>query len=103
MRRSRKRPQGTTTHIFGGETLQAPDGWSTVDGRLMREFTFDDFNQAKAFIDSVSDLCNALDHHAELHFGWGYAVVETFTHDTQSITSRDVQLASAINAMEESA
>ena len=69
----------------------------------MREFAFPNFDEAKAFIDRVSDLCNALNHHAELHFGWGYAVVETFSHDTQSITQRDIDLAQAINEMEERA
>jgi 4a-hydroxytetrahydrobiopterin dehydratase len=80
--------------------LNAPENWSVIDARLMREFAFPDFDEAKAFIDRVSDLCNALNHHAELHFGWGYAVVETFSHDTQSITQRDIDLAQAINEME---
>jgi 4a-hydroxytetrahydrobiopterin dehydratase len=80
--------------------LNAPENWSVIEARLMREFSFPDFDEAKAFIDRVSDLCNALNHHAELHFGWGYAVVETFSHDTQSITQRDIDLAQAINEME---
>ena len=80
--------------------LNAPENWSVIDARLMREFAFPDFDEAKAFIDRVSDLCNALNHHAELHFGWGYAVVETFSHDTQSITQRDIDLAQAIDEME---
>jgi len=83
--------------------LNAPENWSVIEGRLMREFAFPNFDEAKAFIDRVSDLCNALNHHAELHFGWGYAVVETFSHDTQSITQRDIDLAQAINEMEERA
>ena len=37
---------------------------------------------------------------AELHFGWGYAVVETMTHDTNSITDLDFQLALEINRLE---
>jgi len=80
--------------------LNAPENWSVIEGRLMREFAFPNFDEAKAFIDRVSDLCNALNHHAELHFGWGYAVVETFSHDTQSITQRDIDLAQAIDEME---
>ena len=66
----------------------------------MREFSFDDFLKAKAFIDEVSSICESQQHHAELHFGWGYAVVETYTHDTQSITQRDIDLANAINELE---
>jgi len=80
--------------------MDHPAGWTELDGRLMREFSFDDFLQAKAFIDEVSRLCESQQHHAELHFGWGYAVVETYTHDTKSITQRDIDLANAINALE---
>ena len=79
--------------------MDHPAGWTELDGRLMREFSFDDFLQAKAFIDEVSGLCESQQHHAELHFGWGYAVVETYTHDTKSITQRDIDLANAINAL----
>lgn len=80
--------------------MKAPQGWAVVENRLMREFAFPNFKQAKAFVDLVSDLCEAMDHHAELHFGWGYAVVETFSHDAQGITQRDLDLASAINKAE---
>jgi 4a-hydroxytetrahydrobiopterin dehydratase len=83
--------------------MDHPDGWDEVDGRLMREYAFEDFLSAKAFIDAVSELCEAHQHHAELHFGWGYAVVEMFSHDTKSITQRDHNLAIAINQLEETA
>ena len=45
-------------------------------------------------------ICEDMNHHAELHFGWGYAVVETMTHDTNSITTLDHELAEAINQLE---
>ena len=80
--------------------MQPPEGWSVVEGRLMREYSFDDFARAKVFIDTVSEVCETLNHHAELHFGWGYAVVEMFSHDTNSITQRDLDLAVAINRVE---
>lgn len=84
----------------GDEAMSAPAGWTEVEGRLMREFSFDDFAGAKAFVDAVSSICEDMNHHAELHFGWGYAVVETMTHDTYSITTLDHELANAINQLE---
>ena len=84
----------------GDEPMSAPAGWTEVEGRLMREFSFEDFAGAKAFIDAVSSICEDMNHHAELHFGWGYAVVETMTHDTNSITTLDHELANAINQLE---
>ena len=80
--------------------MSAPTGWTEVEGRFMREFSFEDFARAKAFVDAVSEICERMNHHAELHFGWGYAVVETTTHDANSITELDHQLAEAINQLE---
>ncbi|MEC9194438.1 MAG: 4a-hydroxytetrahydrobiopterin dehydratase [Candidatus Thermoplasmatota archaeon] len=80
--------------------MNPPANWAVVEGKLMREFTFDDFDGAKAFIDAVSSICDQLNHHADLHFGWGYAVVETFTHDAGALTDLDAQLADAINRLE---
>ena len=100
MKKSRRKPKETTTRTSGAETVDAPAGWSVVDGRLMQEYSFEDFLGAKAFIDLVSEACERHQHHAELHFGWGYAVVEIYTHDTNSITQADVDLANAINNLE---
>ena len=100
MKRWKKKPRATTIPTCGVDGMTHPDGWTVVDGRLMREYAFEDFLQAKAFIDAVSRLCEAQQHHAELHFGWGYAVVEIYSHDTASITERDDALAHAINGLE---
>jgi len=35
-----------------------------------------------------------------LHFGWGYVVVELTTHDEGKVTSLDIDVAEAINAIE---
>lgn len=80
--------------------MSHPDGWKLHDGRLIREFSFPDFLTAKAFVDCVSDVCELQLHHAEIRFGWGYVVIETYSHDVQMVTSRDFTLAKAINDIE---
>ena len=44
------------TLIFGDEHMEAPEGWSTVEQCLMREFEFEDFMKSKSFVDKVSIL-----------------------------------------------
>ena len=88
------------THIFGDEGMKVPEGWSIQENHLMREFSFEDFAQAKAFVDAISDVCEGKNHHADLHFGWGYVVVELTTHDEGKVTSLDIDVAEAINAIE---
>lgn len=67
----------------------------------MREWAFADFAAAKRFVDRVSQVCEHLNHHADVHFGWGYVVLEVITHDVGDITELDLELARAINQMED--
>ena len=43
-----------------------PEGWSVVDGRLHRELTFADFDEAFAFMTRAAGEARRLDHHARL-------------------------------------
>jgi 4a-hydroxytetrahydrobiopterin dehydratase len=85
------------THIFGDENMKTPEGWSVVEQCLMREFEFENFLESKLFVDKVSTLCEQKNHHADIHFGWGYVVIELTTHDKNSITDLDIELATLIN------
>ncbi len=76
-----------------------PEGWEEIDGRLMHEVAFENFQEAKSFVDEISDICEEHAHHADIHFGWGYVVIELMTHDEQAITEKDLRLAEAINAL----
>ena len=80
--------------------MDVPTGWSMQENHLMREFTFEKFAEAKAFVDAISEICETKNHHADLHFGWGYVVVELITHDQGKVTSLDVDVANAINLIE---
>jgi 4a-hydroxytetrahydrobiopterin dehydratase len=79
---------------FGDDYLQ----WLVVnDHHLEKSFDFDDFAQALEFANIVGDICEAQDHHAELTLSWGNVTIKTWSHDVQGITSRDYELAKAID------
>jgi len=80
--------------------MEVPTGWSIQEDHLMREFSFDNFADAKTFVDEISVICEEQNHHADLHFGWGYVVVELTTHDQGKVTSLDIEVALAINSVE---
>ena len=80
--------------------MEVPTGWSIQEDHLMREFSFDNFADAKTFVDEISVICEEQNHHADLHFGWGYVVVELTTHDQEKVTSLDIEVALAINSVE---
>ena len=80
--------------------MEVPTGWSIQEDHLMREFSFDNFADAKTFVDEIRVICEEQNHHADLHFGWGYVVVELTTHDQGKVTSLDIEVALAINSVE---
>ena len=77
--------------------MKVPDGWELIDGRLMAEYEFEDFALAKQFVDAVSVLSEQENHHPEIHFGWGYVVIELFTHTVEAVTQKDYDLAGKIS------
>ena len=81
-------------HIFGDEDMSVPD-------HLMREFKFENFLEAKALVDKISIICEAKNHHADIHFGWGYVIVELTTHDQGKVTELDFDVANSINEVED--
>ena len=74
-----------------------PD-WNIVDEHhLEREWKFPDFASALEFVNTVGAICEAQDHHAEFTLSWGNVTIRTWSHDVDGITSRDYQLATAID------
>ena len=87
--------------IFGAEDMNIPEGWSVVEERLMREFKFPNFSEAKNLVDTLSIHAENVNHHPDVHFGWGYVIIELFTHDKGKITESDVQFAIRVNSKTE--
>lgn len=69
------------------------DGWNEVDGALEREFVFDGFPQAIAFVNRVAELAEAEDHHPDIAVAFKRVTLRWTTHSAGGITDRDRQLA----------
>ncbi len=74
-------------------------GWSVVDGRLCREFTFADFAGAFAFMTAAAEVAEELDHHPDWSNSWNRVEVSLTTHSAGGVTGLDVALAEAMNAL----
>lgn len=88
------------TPVEVAEALRETDGWTADDDRLRRRFEFENFDQSLDFVNRVGVIANELDHHPDITFGWGYAEVETTTHDRGGITDYDLELARRIDALD---
>lgn len=74
--------------------------WTENDGRLHREFTFDSFSAAFAFMTRVALIAERMDHHPEWSNVYGQVSVVLTTHDAgNTVTQTDRDMAAAIDAL----
>ena len=81
------------------ERLAGLSGWALEDGKLHREFRFDDFVAAFGFMSRVALAAERMDHHPEWFNVYNRVVVDLRTHDCDGISDRDFALARKIDAL----
>jgi len=79
--------------------LKSLDGWSVVNGKLHKDFQFDDFNQAFGFMARASMHIEKMNHHPEWFNVYNKLSVDLMTHDAGGITQNDVNLAKILNTL----
>jgi 4a-hydroxytetrahydrobiopterin dehydratase len=67
--------------------------WPEVDDGLEREFEFDSFPAAVAFVDRLAEVAEAENHHPDIDIRYKRVRVRWTTHSAGGITERDRQLA----------
>lgn len=94
--------QAHETSDNADDDLRAPSGWLRVnDGSesLVKSYPFDDFAEALAFANKVGEVAEKLKHHPDITISWGKARIATTTHDSGGLTSKDYELAEAIEEL----
>jgi 4a-hydroxytetrahydrobiopterin dehydratase len=74
-------------------------GWRLDEGKLCRQFQFDDFVDAFGFMTRVALLAETMDHHPEWSNVYNRVVIHLTTHDAGGISERDLRLARRIDAL----
>lgn len=79
--------------------LKNMPGWAVVEGKLHKEFQFEDFNQAFGFMTRAAMHIEKMNHHPEWFNVYNKLIVELTTHDTGGITENDIKLAKILNSL----
>jgi 4a-hydroxytetrahydrobiopterin dehydratase len=79
--------------------ITPPDGWTVVDGKLHREFTFADFAEAFGFMARAALAAEKMDHHPDWSNSYNTVTVDLSSHDVGGLTDRDERLARRMNEL----
>jgi 4a-hydroxytetrahydrobiopterin dehydratase len=81
--------------------LKNLSGWTIKDGKLHKDFVFDDFVDAFGFMSKASLHIERLNHHPEWFNVYNKLSVDLTTHDAGGITQNDVALAKVLNSLQQ--
>ena len=89
--------------IIGQEERQAflaasPD-WELDGETISRTFTHADFTDAVAFVTRLAFEAEKADHHPDIDIRWNKVVIALTTHSENGLTQKDLDLATAIDAI----
>ena len=79
------------------EALSNLTGWTVVEGKLHKQYKFRDFVHAFGFMATAALVVEKMGHHPEWFNVYNQVTVDLTTHDAQGITSKDADLAKALD------
>ena len=79
----------------------APDGvWRQEDESLVRDYEFDDFRGAMAFVNRVADVAEEVNHHPDiLVHGWNKVRLVLTNHSAGGLTEPDFEMAARFDTL----
>ncbi len=81
------------------EHLATLDQWSMVEGKLTREYRFNNFIEAYGFMTRAAMVAEAMNHHPEWFNVYNKVIVQLTTHDVDGISNYDFQLAARMEQL----
>lgn len=73
--------------------------WDIKADKLIKSFEFKDFIQALKFINTVGPVAESMKHHPKIINMYNTVTFELWTHDQNTITGLDYDLAEAIDKL----
>ena len=83
------------------KNLENLDGWSIEDGKLHKEFQFDNFVSAFGFMTKLALIAESMNHHPEWFNVYNRVTIDMSTHDAGGITELDFKFAEFANSFVE--
>lgn len=73
--------------------LKENPNWKVIDNKLYREINLSNFKEVVLFFNLIAFLAEKLNHHPDLEISYKKIIIKLFTHSSNSITNKDIELA----------
>ena len=81
------------------ENLDKVDGWTIENGKLHKEFQFDNFISAFGFMTQLALVAESMNHHPEWFNVYNRVTIDLTTHDAGGISDLDFRWAKQADAI----
>ena len=72
--------------------------WEESNGKLVRNVKCQDFKEALEILNTIAIIAERINHHPDMKiFSYKFLSIEVYTHDTNSISAKDYELAKEID------
>lgn len=82
--------------------LPAVPDWNVQDGRLVRQFRFENYYRTLAFVNAVAYIAHTEDHHPELTVTYNTCTIRYDTHSANGLSPNDFICTARIDALQSS-
>ena len=87
--------------MHNDNNLNNTNEWIKIEGKLCKEFKFNNFIEAFSFITKVALESEKIDHHPDITISYNKVSIKLITHDTNQRTKKDTDLAEKIEKLNE--
>jgi 4a-hydroxytetrahydrobiopterin dehydratase len=79
--------------------LSGVDGWERSGDAIEKQFQFEDFSGSVDFVNQLTPVANAMNHHPDLAISWNKVTVTLSTHSEGGLTDADFELAGKLDSL----
>jgi 4a-hydroxytetrahydrobiopterin dehydratase len=92
----------TLSNEEANQRLQRLNGWTLENNAIRKQYTFNDFAEAIAFVNRLAPKADAADHHPDILINYKRVTLTYSTHSEGGLTDKDFAGAAAADRLETS-
>ena len=81
------------------DSLKPLTGWNVQNGKLHKEFKFQNFVEAFGFMSRAAMIAEKMNHHPEWFNVYNKVIVDLTTHDVGGISNLDFEFAKSVERL----